>query len=33
MEPFVPHSRIFFFNHTLLCYFLIKKEHTRFIFS
>ena len=30
MEPFIPHSRIFFFNHTFLYYFLIKKEHVRF---
>jgi hypothetical protein len=29
MEPL--RSRIFFFNHTLLCKFLIKKEHARFI--
>jgi len=29
MEPL--RSHIFFFNHTLLCYFLIKKEHARFI--
>jgi len=31
MEPFVPHSHIFFFNHALLRYFLIKKEHAHFI--